>query len=518
MAREPYLVTTAPVGPARAPGLALARELVGADVVARHQRRLGHDVRLVAASLEHGRHVERAAYERGGEPQDFADEWAERYEETLAALHVRHDELTRTSDPQHQRVVKAFFLKLFDEGDIAKGPADAGPAQPRCDELLAPPPGPSESGDEDDEPGPSAPEASGGEAYFFKASKCRRAVLDHLADHPEFVLPDARRQALLEAVERDGLPDVCISRARHDWAIRVPISPQHVMDCAFDGLVAYLTSCGYLADPQMFARYWPPQLQVVGPSALAAHALVWPALLLAAELPLPRRLLVRGRFRLLGEAGGRAPEGLTDPAALAERIGADALRFGLLRAAPYTEDCELSPQEFIGLGNRHLTDGLGRLAEMTLAAIRERRDGAVPRPGSLRDAETGLVGAATALFDITAELIEAFDFPGALDSTWGAIDAALAYAEATGVAALAAGGAEPQRLDTALYVLAEVCRLLADSLAPFLPGAAAAIETRFAVDYGDRAPADRHEWGLTQARTRIEGAEPLFPHLVLPTE
>lgn len=516
MAREPFTVTTPPLAPTRAFDLALAFELIGADVVARHRRRLGRDVRLVTSAVEHGRQVERAAYERGGTPKDLADEWSERYVATLAALDVCHDDLARTTDPRHQHVVRAFFLKLFDQGDIYKAPCQAESCR-RSREFLAGAARPAEGGAGAGERGES--EADGGaEAYFLRTSKYQKAVLDHIEQHPAFIVPAARRDALLEAAAEEGLPDLCISRARHAWAIRVPISPHHVIDPSFDGFIAYLTASGYLADQHLFERCWPPSLQIVAPDGLAAHALAWPAVLLAAGLSPPTQLLVRGGLTLEDGLPAKLADTLNDPAGLSERIGSDALRFGLLHAAPYTEDCVVAHRQFVELANRSLTDQLGRLAETVLAAIEGRRDGIIPRCGSLRDAENALVAAATALFDITAEFVEVVDFPGALDSIWGVVGAALEYAEATGVAALSAGGAEPQRLDTALYVLAEVCRLVADSLGPFLPRAASAIERRLGVSYGDGPPSGRHEWGLIQPHTRIQGAEPLFPHLVLPVE
>lgn len=516
MAREPFYVTTPPLPPTREPDLTAARELIGADVVARHQRRLGRDVRLVATLLEQGQGVERAAYERGGTLEDLADEWAERCEATLNALHIQHDGIARTTEPQHQHVVKAFFLKLFDQGDIYKQACKSRYC-PRCREALPERPKGSDAEAACPHCGGPATEVEE-EAFFLRASKYQKVVLEHIEEHPDFILPASRREAILEGAAQEGLPDVRISRPASEWAIPVPISPNHAIDASFDTLITYLTASGYLADPQMFERYWPPSLQIVTADELPNHALAWPAVLAAVGLALPERLLVHGTLRLESDLPQKAAATLADPATLAGRIGTDAFRLAVLRAAPCTEDGVLSHRQAIELGNRHLAGELGRLVDTTLAAIAGRREGAVPRSGGLREPESSLVEAASALHKNTGEAIDAYDFPAALDHVWGVVGQALGYAETCGVAALGAQSAEPRRLNTALYVLAEVCRLIAHSLFPLLPGAASQIEARLGVNYDGQPPTGRHQWGLTQPQTPIGTSEQLFARIVLPSQ
>ena len=493
MVKGSIYLTLSPCPAAREPDADLALQVVGADVFARHHRLRGHDVRLAAVSLEQGRDVERLACERGGTPRAVADQWAERWDAALNALGVELDDFVRTTDVRHQRVVKALFLKLFDKDHVRKGTRQ-GLFCPRCEEFAA----------SDGAGGTCA--ACGQplverteEAYFLRASRWRRAVLERLESHPELIVPRERAEALLEAAAESGIADLCISRPRHEWSIPVPIDPDHSISVGFDALVSYLTASGYLSEPQVFERYWPPDVQVVTQAGLADHALAWPAMLTALGLPLPERLVVRGRVTL--EGVGKAP---CDPAALATRFRTEGIRYALLRSAGYTEDARLSVADLVEAANRDLADGLGRLVESTLSAIGERRGGRVPRPGRLGAADEPLVSHAVALFAATTQAIEGFDFRTALDRIWSVVAEAQARAERS------------READTPLYVQAEVVRIVAHCLRPFLPGLAGRVLQSLGVDEARRAPADLERWGVAQPQTCIQGEGPVFPPLAVP--
>ncbi|MFW6108237.1 MAG: class I tRNA ligase family protein [bacterium] len=459
----PY-VTTPPVPPTGPPGPDATFEAVGADVYARSCALRGREARLAVGSLDYGRGVLDAAFDRGGTAEGWTEQWAEDWQAVLEALDVRAAVFTRTSETPHQRVVKALFLKLFDQGDIAK-------------------------------------DKTGG--YVLRASRHAKATLAHLDEHPDFILPAARQEAALRAASEDGVSDVTLSRERSEWAIAVPIDPDHAIDDWFDALVSYLTGSGYLADPQLFERVWPPVVQVVTAQALRTHALAWPALLFAAGLQLPEHLLVRGRLQL---------DGATDAGELVEQMGSDALRYGLLRSARFTDDASLSVGALAERCNADLSDRLGRLVDEVLTAVEQRREGRVPRPGSLADAESALVEAAGELFAETSRRVGDFDFGGALDRVWALVDSALGYAHGVGLTR-----AEGRRLDTALYVLAETCRLVALSLRPFLPRAARAIEGRLGLEDDGHGAADLSQWGRSRPQARIRRGEPLLPRIALPT-
>jgi len=502
VAKETFYLTTPPCPPTRPPDLDLALEAVGADVFARAHRQRGHDVRLVAACLEQGRAVASAAYERGGAPQDLADQWTERWQATLRALDVAYDDFTRTTEPRHQRVVKAFFLRLFDHDDIYKG-ARKGPYCMRCRgfrevEDVCPACG-----------GPLDPVTE--EAYYLRTEKHRKRVVEYIESHEDFIQPVALRDGILESLA-EGMADPCISRMGLAWALPVPIDPEHAIAVWFDALISYLTMSGYLAEPQMFERYWPPALQVVAPEGLPAHALSWLVVLAAAGLPFPKRLVVRGGLHV---DAASLPSGAGDPGALATRLGSDTVRYALLRAVDFTADTVLSFQRILELRDADLVGRLARLVDLTRSAIAEHREGLVPRSGPVRAPDEPLVAAAAGLAEATAGFIDALDFGAALAATWDVVDLALGYAVATG---LTDADTRTRRLDSVLYTLAESCRLIGHCLAPFLPAASRAIAAIFPVEPDGQEAADLARWGLLQPGAPVGLDEPLLPHLDAPAE
>ncbi|MFP4057083.1 MAG: class I tRNA ligase family protein [Candidatus Brocadiia bacterium] len=506
MAQAVLYFTTPPRSPTAALALTQGLELVRADVVARSHRARGKSVRLVAASLDMGRDVARAAYERGGTPQALAGEWAERIQTALKALRVGPDDFVRTCEARHQRVVKALFLKLFDQGDIEKTTREVATC-PRCEERRMP-----EGGGQPRCPVCQEPlERRSEEAYILRAGEHAKAVKEHLASQDDFIRPPALRDSVLEALAEHGVADPSISGPQHPWAIPVPIDPQHSVEGWFDTLVSYLTATGYLADPQLFERCWPPAIQVVAAEQLMTHAVVWPALLAALGLPPPQRLVVSDAPP---PAPAAEPTAAGDLAGLAERLGADALRYALLRA----RGAGVSEPQALQLRRSDLEGRLAWLVERTIEAIDQRRDGVVPRPGSLRAAEQALAKHATELGERMATGVDDFDFVAPLDALWDVVDRARDYMRETSIDPRGAQSPGTRQESRALYVLAEVCRLVAHHAAPFFPDMAAAIHRRLGFDPEGLPVTHRAQWGLLQPETHIRRGDPLLGRLAVPTD
>ena len=476
MANGSACLTLPPCLPGQEPDLDRAFEGVGADVFARSSRLCGQDIRLLAPVVEE-------------EPA------ARRWRAILEALGVAHDEPACASLTDHQHVTKALFFKLHDQGDICEAAGGVGFC-PRCGVASA---------------GGSCPGCGGqvtrpaGGAYCLCASRRRQAIAEQLGARPDFIWPMEDQRAVAKAVMDGAIADLCVSSAACGGQIPLPVDPSQRIGASFETLAAYLTSNGYLVEPQAFERCWPPRLQVVPRWTLRAHALAWPAMLIALGLPLPGRLVARGSLEVEG-----APLSGSDPAALAARLGSDPIRLALLRSADYTAGGRLRFAELIELAGPPL-DTLWLLAETVLATILERRDGRVPRPGPFAPGETELAAEAGGLFEATGAAVASFDFRGALDRLWDTIDKALGYARQAGVRPDHPAAASEPRLDTSLYILAETLRLIAHSMQPFLPGAAAAILDSFDTATEDRAPSLLARWGVTPPGTRVRRVATVFP-------
>ena len=494
--KESVYLTTSPRPPGRQPDVDLAFELVGADAFARYQRLRGRDVRVVAATVEQGKSVERLAFERGGTPQDLVDHWAEQWDATLQALDVAHDDHVRTTQARHQRVVKAVFLKLFDQGDIYKGTRQ-GPYCPRCAEFV-----------------PDGAEAcptcqgpltdAGEEAFFLRASNHQKNILARLLDGAGLIVPEERARAVAQQVKESGVSDLAISRASHPWAIAVPIDPDHTIEPWFDALLSYLTGSAYLAEPQTFERYWPPTVQIIADHELATHSVAWPALLMSLGLPLPGRLVTRGTMNLEDDQHG-------EPRAIAEHYGADALRLALLNDFAYTSGGTLSIRRLVELHNERLAGNLSRLVESVTRFAADARDATIPRPGQFGSREDELAADASGLLDEMGTHIHNFDFPAALARLWHTAAKALDYWKP--VADRGAAAATPRQADTALYVAAEACRLIALALWPLLPRAAEAIMSRLGLDPREELAKPKPRWGHLEPGTRVVPDGPLAPPL-----
>ena len=511
MAQGTLSVVAPPGDPAREPDLDSIREAVAADIWARYHRLCGHAVRFVLVVADQGAEVEGAAAQRGLTPQGFADQGVTRWRACLDALGISCDELVRTSEIRHQRVAKALFLKLFDQDDVAKGTRQGNGGATACLPSRAPEEGTVGQAGRGTEPregdGPLADAAS--EGYFLRVSKYGKALTQYLEDHPDLILPAECREAVLRCVEG---PDPWISRARGEWGISVPIDRGQAIEGWFDGLLSHLTTSGYLTDPQAFERAWPPHVQIVAPDALPTHGAAWLALLMAMGLPLPERIVVRGRWRWqdgpLGSEGG----------VLGERVaglGADPLRYAVARAADFVADGALSLRGIVELWNTEIAGRLLRLVETCLAAAEYVCGGQVPRPGPFGPAEEALVGASTGLFSAVGPLVESLDLRAALGAVSALVSRATDYAVEQGIGDPPGPRRGTQTLGTPLYVLLEVCRLAANGLRPFLPAVASAVCGRLGTVEDERPPSSQAQWGLTRPLTRIPQGESLELRLAL---
>jgi methionyl-tRNA synthetase len=498
-----YYVTTPIYYVNAEPHLGHAYSTMAADVLARHMRQRGEDVFFLTGTDEHGEPIELAAEREGITPQELADRNAEKFRELMPIIDATNDFFIRTSDPRHTDRVGEVMQRVYDNGWVTKGTYE-GWYCPRCADFKT---------ERELGPGQTCPiheivlEKVREENWFFKLSAFQERLEALYEERPDFVVPESRRNEAVSFVKQ-GLEDVSLSRPTLKWGMELPWDPSQRMYVWFDALLNYYTALGFASDGEdLTDRYWPPSLHVIGKDILKFHAVIWPALLMAAELELPRRMAIHG-FLLMGEKKmSKSLGNVLDPFEVIERFGADALRFYLFREVSFGQDGSISTAGFEVRYETELANDYGNLASRVTAMVDRYRDGEVPAAAVdavLAEDFEGAVDSFCALLD-RAELSQA------LDLAWQLVRRLNRYVEETRPWELAKDEADPERLDEVLYNLVEGLRVTTRLLLPFLP------------ETGDRLLAALGEEGTGLAELgsrpggqRIERLGPLFPKIEAP--
>ena len=481
------------------PHVGHAYTTVAADALARHHRQRGEDVFFLTGTDEHGGNVARAAEAVGLPPKEFCDRVSERFRRMTAALEASNDFFIRTTDPEHERRVQAFVQRLHDDGHLYEG-TYAGYYCSSCEVFYA----------ESDlvQPGNLCPvhqrptEWVEETNWFFPLSKWAPRLLELYDADPEFVRPRARYNEARSLIA-GGLEDVSFTRATVSWGVPVPWEPSQTIYVWVDALLNYRTAQEYGLGHDVTDRFWPVSLHVMAKDILRLHGIVWPAMLLAAGYEPPRGLFVHGYFTFDGQKMSKTLGNVIDPFEVVDLLGADALRYYLLREVQWGQDGDVG---WDGLHRRYegeLANDLGNLVSRTTAMIVRYRGGKVPEGRN----------ALAPVHESVAARMDAIDLSGALDEIWGLVRAANRFVEEQQPWALAKrDDADAARaLDDALYTLADTVRALAVLLHPYLPTAAAKILEAVG-DPGGTAW-DRAALGMLAAGTEVRQPEPLFPRV-----
>ncbi len=461
-----YYITTPIYYVNGAPHIGHAYTTIAADVLARWKRLAGYDVFFLTGTDEHGQKVEKAAAEAGLDPQSFTDRVAADFRDMAARMGASNDDFIRTTEPRHRHACSVLWQRLVERGEIYLGEYQGWYAV--RDEAFY--------NESELVPGPDgtrlAPSGAPVEwvrepSYFFRLSAWQDRMLAFYAEHPDFILPLSRRNELLSFV-RAGLSDLSISRASFRWGIPVPGDPAHVMYVWLDALANYITAAGFPdeADPRW--AFWPADLHLVGKEIARFHALYWPAFLMAAGLAPPKRVFAHGWWTVEGEKMSKSLGNVIDPRDLLARFGLDPVRYFLLREVPFGNDGDFSRRALITRMNVELANDLGNLAQRSLSLVARHCAATLPAlPKSPTDADHTLLAAAAALPRDLAAALDRLAFSEALDEIWKIVRAANAYIDHQAPWALRR--TDPPRMAAVLRVLADVLRIIATVLSPFMP-------------------------------------------------
>jgi len=478
-----------------------------ADTIARFRRQRGDDVRFLTGSDEHGQKIERAAQARGIRPIELADQMVERFRSLWQVLGIGHDDFIRTTEPRHRKGVEALFAKIDARGDIYKG-AYSGWYCASCEAFF--PESQVVDGRCPDQG--HKVEWTEEESYFFRLSRYEEPLLRHYRAHPGFVFPETRRNEVVAFVEA-GLKDLSISRSSFTWGIPYPSDPKHVVYVWFDALSNYITALGYGADRALYDRFWPADIHLVGKDILRFHAIYWPAFLLAAGEPLPKRIVAHGWWLRDAAKISKSKGGVVDPLPLIRDFGVDPLRYFLLREMVFGQDANYSDEAFVERVNTDLANDLGNLASRALKMIEDYRGGLLPAPDPAFD-DAALRETARMAWDGFIADFEGLAFNAGLARVWDLVGALNRFIVQHEPWKIARDPAAARRLDSILYDAAEGLRVVAALLAPVMPGSAGRLWASLGAP-GNVADArfDAFRWGALAPGARTARGGALFPRI-----
>jgi methionyl-tRNA synthetase len=497
-----YYVTTPIYYVNGEPHLGHAYTTIAADVLARHMRQRGEDVFFLTGTDEHGEPVTQAAEKLGITPRELGDRNAGRFKELAARLNVTNDFFIRTTDPEHAEVVAEVVQRIHDNGHVYEGTYE-GWYCPRCADFKT---------ESELEEGNRCPihkivlELEREDNWFFSLSSFQEPLEQLYAERPDFVIPQNRYNEALSFI-KSGLRDLSLSRARLKWGVPVPWDQSQVIYVWIDALLNYYSALSYAREGEdLTDRFWPATVHLIGKDILKFHAVIWPAMLMAAGIEVPRRVGIHG-FLLLGEHKmSKSLGNVIEPFQVADLYGADALRFYVLREVTFGSDGEVSPEAFETRYTTELANEYGNLASRTLAMIERYRDGVVPTPGST----SALAGDFEGLAEAVRERLDGIELTAALDEIWRRIKLLNRYVQEEEPWQLSKDEAQAERLDEVLYTLAEGLRVVSVLLHPFIPESA---ERLLAALGREDLSLDLARFGAVPGGARVGEPGQLFPRV-----
>jgi methionyl-tRNA synthetase len=506
--KKPYLISTAIPYANGAPHIGHAYERIATDVIARFRRLDGDDVLFITGMDEHGQKMQQTAAREGISPLELADRTAMLFETMGEELNARTDDIVRTTSERHKKSVQEIWKRMEAAGDIYLSKY-SGWYSVRDEAYY----------DEDETEEREARRFSiktstlvewvEEESYFFKLSAYEKPLREHFLANPQFIVPEQYRNEMLAFIDR-GLRDFSISRTTFDWGIPVPGNPKHVMYVWVDALTNYITATGFPDQENAKAKFWPAAAHVIGKDITRFHTIYWPAFLMSAKLALPQQIVVHGFFFNKGEKMSKSTGNVIAHADLIKKYGLDAVRYFMMREVPFGNDGSFTHETIVARMNADLSNDLGNLAQRSLSMVNKNCAAKVPVCGALTAEDTAMLAQADAMLGEVRAQQNAFAISKAMDVIWKTVAEANRYF--AGQEPWALKKTDPARMDTVLYVTAEVLRMIGILVQPYVPASAAKLLDLLAVD--DNARSFENLGSRLVSGTLLPAPAPTFPRFV----